>query len=355
MAERKTIAIESIRRDGGTQTRAGLNAELVTTYAERLKAGDAFPVPVVFHDGDAFWLADGFHRVEAHVVNGRARVECEVRKGGDFEAFLFGLGANQKHDKSGLRRSNPDKRHSVEALFAWLSRRDENWSDRRVADACGVGYSLVTEVRQQLPESGSSRPRTGADGKVRNLPKPKAQPEAPNPYVAIECALDAAQTRTEAECAYTALTRACEAGEVTSPEAEKLAKKYQARLAVIDAGRAMPESANTDNDEEEDGEPEVFEGDEPPVLPAEPIERGWGSADVSQHVMRIIAACRDAETKMRALYDDIDPRFAVEVRQRAQDTVLRLMKALDSLLPPDGARAENNRSKFGVLTGGKSK
>jgi len=55
-------------------------------------------------------------------------------------------------------------------------------SDRAIAELCGVGYSLVAASRpKQLPDSGSStalncnnitvEPRTGLDGKTRNMPE----------------------------------------------------------------------------------------------------------------------------------------------------------------------------------------
>jgi hypothetical protein len=48
-------------------------------------------------------------------------------------------------------------------------------SDRAVAEMCGVGYSLVSDVRKsQLPESGSSK-HTGKDGKARRMPAKAAK------------------------------------------------------------------------------------------------------------------------------------------------------------------------------------
>lgn len=216
----RTIPIESIRRDASTQTRAGLNAERVADYAERMKAGDEFPTPVVFLDTeDAAHLADGFHRVAALESMGRKRVECDVRKGDAFDAFVFGLEANAKHDKSGLHRSNADKRHSVEALFSWLRKRGEEWSDRRIAEACGVSDRFVNAIRPTA--NGSQLPRTGSDGKTRHPPRPKADKpkapkatEPPNAFVAIAGALDRAVTKWDADAAYTMLTKAAAAGEV---------------------------------------------------------------------------------------------------------------------------------------------
>src|SRR5262245_22985512 len=67
------LAIQQIRRDGGTQSRAALNEETITDYADamedllRIPNGlSQFPPLIVFYDGTDYWLADGFHRVEAY-------------------------------------------------------------------------------------------------------------------------------------------------------------------------------------------------------------------------------------------------------------------------------------------------
>jgi hypothetical protein len=194
--------------------------------------------------------------------------------------------------KHGLRRTNVDKRRAVMLLLG-----DEEWvkkSDRWIAEKCGVHHEMVSKLRPELAETASSpTARTGQDGKTRKLPVRRPSPSAAEP-------------------------------------------------------------AN-DEPEDEPYEPEVFDGDDPPAAaPPEP-DRSWGSFDVSEHVFHILSACKDAETRLASLYRDVDPRFANEVRTRAQDSVLRLMRALDDLLPPDGARAEANRTRFGVVTGGKGK
>lgn len=114
-----------------------------------------------------------------------------------------------------------------------------------------------------------------------------------------------------------------------------------------------PRDSQEDAGEEPEVEPEVFDGDDAPMADTEKNDSAWGSFDVAQQVFRIAAACRESEERIRALYEGIDARFSTEVRARAQDSVLRLVRALDALLPPDGSRAEVNRAKFGVVTGGK--
>lgn len=61
----ETIAVKNIRTDGGTQARSFLRESVVGDFAEEMRRGDKFPAVVVFHGGANYWLADGFHRVEA--------------------------------------------------------------------------------------------------------------------------------------------------------------------------------------------------------------------------------------------------------------------------------------------------
>src|SRR4051812_18892617 len=108
------LAISFIRTDGGTQSRIQLHADTITDYAERIGDGAVFPPVVVFYDGADHWLADGFHRVEAHRQAGRDSVEAEVKQGTKRDALLYAVGANATH---GLRRSNADKRRAVMVML----------------------------------------------------------------------------------------------------------------------------------------------------------------------------------------------------------------------------------------------
>ncbi len=168
------IQLAKLRLDGGTQPRVKIDTDVVDDYAERIKAGDEFPPVVVFSDGAAHWLAEGFHRYHAHAKAGKKTIRCDIRKGTVREAILFSCGANVAH---GLRRTNPDKQRAVMTLL-----KDEEWakySDRKIADICCVDNSTVSSYRKQLLESNSSAQqpkRIGADGKLRPATQPKREP-----------------------------------------------------------------------------------------------------------------------------------------------------------------------------------
>jgi len=185
----KTLAIDLIVTDAGTQMRAGTRMETVKEYTELAsKEGWTFTTPlVVFFDGERYFLADGFHRYEACMLAKRASVMADIRRGTLRDAIKFALGANQTH---GLRRSNDDKRNAV-----LVALNDAEWgkmSNRAIGEMCGVSNVTVMSIRNESKGSTAKveqldepETRIGKDGKERRLPaakaksEPKPEPESP--------------------------------------------------------------------------------------------------------------------------------------------------------------------------------
>ena len=141
----KTLNLQAIIIDKGTQSRAQISEETVTDYAEAMSAGDTFPPITVYHDGVDYYLADGFHRLHAAQRLGRASIQAEVKTGTLRDAILFSLGANRDH---GLRRTNADKRKCVQTLL-----EDFEWGELSVnemARICGVSPQLVSAVKAEM-------------------------------------------------------------------------------------------------------------------------------------------------------------------------------------------------------------
>lgn len=174
MSKPQSVPLSDIRLDGGTQTRAAISEPSVVEYAQDMQDGHKFPPVILFNDGAALWLADGFHRFHAAARCAFNDILAEVRTGTRSDAVKFALGANRSN---GLRRTNQDKRRCVQIAV------DEfpELSDRAIAELCGVGHPLVAEMRPvQLEESSTSTApttRTGRDGK--NYPAPKATASEP--------------------------------------------------------------------------------------------------------------------------------------------------------------------------------
>ncbi len=203
----ETLLLEKIRQDGGTQSRAEIHGGTVARYVEAYSEAEDMPPPVVYHDGEQFWLADGFHRIRAALHLGLKQLKCDVRQGSLREAILYACGANARH---GLPRTNNDKRRAVERLL-----RDEEWgqrSDRWIAEKCAVSHRFVGNMRGEMarqvetfppepefrfPESGEKR--AGKDGKSYPVPQqvetfppepefrfPESGPSGPRPLTTHE-------------------------------------------------------------------------------------------------------------------------------------------------------------------------
>lgn len=146
------LLIEQIQQTEATQCRVKLDDETVDRYAEDMTNGHRFPPLVVFHDGQTYWLADGYHRIHAALKMGWAEIICEVRDGGLRNAILYAVEANTRH---GLNLSNADKRNAVAKLLADEEWR--RWSNREIANKCGVSHTLVGDMKRELSlESASS-------------------------------------------------------------------------------------------------------------------------------------------------------------------------------------------------------
>lgn len=159
-----TLALSEIRTDGGTQPREAINWEVVSEYSEAMKDGSVFPAVTVYFDGDAYWLADGFHRVEAAKKFGSTEIAVDVYQGTKREAVLHSVGANADH---GLRRTNADKRRAVETLL-----RDPEWREygiRWIARTSRVSEGMVHKMyHEALSVHGEQIEKPSARTVTRN-------------------------------------------------------------------------------------------------------------------------------------------------------------------------------------------
>ena len=154
------LSLEKIKIDGGTQSRAKIDQDVVAEYADNMRDGAKFPAVIVFHDGAEYFLADGFHRYFAAKKAGSPGIKCDVREGTLRDAILFSFGANSDH---GLRRTPADKRKAVIAMLSDIEWQD--WSDREIARQCCVSHPFVAAIRKEL---GAEKTQTTykRDGKV---------------------------------------------------------------------------------------------------------------------------------------------------------------------------------------------
>ena len=144
------LDIAGIRLDGDTQPRVVLDECVVHDYAEALREGAEFPAIQVVHDGAAYWLIDGYHRLMAHRQLGRTQIKAEVITGDLATARWLCLAANKTH---GLRRTNLDKRRAVNHA---LSLRPE-LSDAAIAEHVGVSVQTVSNRRSEIETEAEHR------------------------------------------------------------------------------------------------------------------------------------------------------------------------------------------------------
>jgi transposase-like protein len=142
------LSIAEIRLDGGTQPRSALDFTAIDDYAEAMAAGVKFPPVVVFHDGEHYWLADGFHRLKAAFAAGFDAVDSELRQGTLEDAQWYSFSANKTN---GLRRTNEDKQRAVKS--ALLHPRAAKMSNSAIARHVGVDEATVRNWRDKLAAS----------------------------------------------------------------------------------------------------------------------------------------------------------------------------------------------------------
>lgn len=170
------IKLTDIAFDAGTQIREAINDQVVSEYAERMAEGVEFPAVVLFHDGNRYYLADGFHRYMASQRNSFVDIVADVRAGTKEDALWFALGANKAN---GHRMTDSDKRHAINlALLAWPDR-----SANQLAEQIGVSQSSVQRAKEQLMRTHNLPDRvTGKDGKsYPTRHKEPSAPQAPEP------------------------------------------------------------------------------------------------------------------------------------------------------------------------------
>lgn len=146
------LTVDSIRTDGGTQSRAQINWLTVTDYAADIAEGATFPPVVVYFDGADYWLADGFHRLEAHKRLGLVEIAADVKQGTRRDAILYSVKANALH---GLRRTMADIERAV--LMLKDDAEWSQWPQGKVAEVVGCSRATVNRIIARHPELSCSQ------------------------------------------------------------------------------------------------------------------------------------------------------------------------------------------------------
>jgi uncharacterized ParB-like nuclease family protein len=177
------LALDEIRRDGGTQPRAAINLQHVKLLEEQIEAGQQLEPVTVFFDEESYWLADGFHRWHAYRNFGEDVIACIIHQGSLRDAILYSVGANVDN-KPALPRSHQDKRRAVMTLLndpEW-----EQWSDREIARRCCVSHDFVNRIRKSICHSMTdtklnNERKTQRGGKIYTMNTAKIGKKPPTP------------------------------------------------------------------------------------------------------------------------------------------------------------------------------
>jgi len=166
----RPLSVDLPRIDGGTQNRVEIDEDTVEDYAQVIADnGKDWPFPPidVFHDGTAYFVSNGFHRLLAAIRAKRGSIPCNIHKGTAEDARIHGMTANDTH---GLRMTRADKRVCV----AWLLDNRPKMTQKDMAATAGVSVWLVKDVvASRKPKSvrGNATPhKLGSEG--RNNPEP---------------------------------------------------------------------------------------------------------------------------------------------------------------------------------------
>ncbi len=175
--KKKTLKLDEIRIDGGTQMRVAIDAGHVQDIAHAIRHGDKLPPGRVYFDGAAYWLSRGFHRYHGHRAANKSVMEVEVINGTVSDAILDAAGDNAEHNA--LKRTNDDKRKAVETLLA-----HDEWKNRSaswLAETCRVSVPFASEIKKGTVNvnSGTVQGRDGREIKTANIGR-KPAADAPS-------------------------------------------------------------------------------------------------------------------------------------------------------------------------------
>jgi protein gp37 len=139
-----SLLLDVLLLDADIQPRETMSSGLIAEYAALYAEGHGLTPIDVYQEGSQYWVADGFHRVEAARKAGLLEIAARVCPGDKRQAVLHACAAN-KHGKALTRE---DKRRVVRRLLEdpeW-----GRWSDAAIARHCGVSQPLVSQVRKDL-------------------------------------------------------------------------------------------------------------------------------------------------------------------------------------------------------------
>ena len=131
-------------------------------YVRRLTDRGGEVSPVLVH-GPTMMVVEGADRVIAAHALGHTTIGVEYFAGSEEEAYVEAV---RRHVALGRRLSRSDREQAASRILGLHA----DWSDRLVAEICGLSPKTVASVRRSVPrETGGAEARVGRDGKRRPI------------------------------------------------------------------------------------------------------------------------------------------------------------------------------------------
>ncbi|WP_208325826.1 ParB and winged helix-turn-helix domain-containing protein [Amycolatopsis arida] len=127
----------------------------------QLLAQSAADLPPILVNRRNMRVIDGWHRVLAAELNGRAEIAARLVDCTDREAFVLSVRMNVAH---GLPLTLAERTAAAERILA----SHPQWSDRAIASVTGLAHKTVGSVRRRVGDrTAPDGARRGRDGRVR--------------------------------------------------------------------------------------------------------------------------------------------------------------------------------------------
>lgn len=120
------------------------------------------PLPPILVQKNTMRVVDGMHRLSAARMRGQRTIGVHFFEGPDQDAFVEAVRANTTHGK-------PLTVAEREAAASRILETHKDWSDRAIAEACGLSPKTLAKLRSRSQNSVSDATRVGRDGRVRPL------------------------------------------------------------------------------------------------------------------------------------------------------------------------------------------
>jgi hypothetical protein len=173
-----------------------------------------------------FWVADGRHRIEAARRRKQEEIQAYVADGSFLDAWRL---ATQEVIEAGTRGwpyTNADKHARVDSVLKMAAQgllNDWPWSERKLAEFCGVSHTFIQQQQDIRVATVATSSRTDRRGGVQQprAAKPAANIDSPRttPQSGIESAADGCKPKHQDNCQATETETTAKPAESTEKDA----------------------------------------------------------------------------------------------------------------------------------------